>query len=263
MAEKPHAYLTEKDGVVTVTFDRPDKLNAISAEMTGLLWQAVREMRVRDDLRVLVIRAVGSYFTAGIDISGIDISERTPLQYLRDYREHTELYDAFEALDRPVILAAQGHCFGAGVEMAASCDFRLASSSATFRLPEINLAVIPGSGGISRVARLVGPQWVKWLAMAGQPIDAARAHAIGLVHEVYPQDELDDRVHEFAKHLAGLPRQAVGIAKLAVELCHNTDPSSARNVEQIANAVLAFGDEHKQRVAEFNDRSQPRRPPET
>jgi hypothetical protein len=72
---------------------------------------------------------------------------------------------------------------------------------------------------------------------------------------VYPEDELHDRVHAFAKQLAELPRQAVGIAKLAVNLCENTDPASARQVEQIANAVLAFGDEHKQRVAEFNERS--------
>jgi enoyl-CoA hydratase len=261
MTDSPHAQLTERDGVVTVTFDRPDKLNAISAEMTALLWDAVRLLQSRDDLGVLVIRAVGSYFTAGIDISGINISQRTPSQYLRDYREHTALYDAFEVLDRPVVLAAQGHCFGAGIEMAASCDFRLATPSATFRLPEINLAVIPGSGGISRVARLVGPQWVKWLAMAGQPIDAARAHAIGLVHEVYPDEEFHERVHQFAKRLAELPRQAVGIAKLAVELCSNTDPTSARNVEQIANAVLALGDEHKQRIAEFNERSQRRQQP--
>jgi enoyl-CoA hydratase/carnithine racemase len=90
--------------------------------------------------------------------------------------------------------------------------------------------------------------------MAGQSIDAERAREIGLVHEVYPDAEFHDRVHAFARHLAGLPRQAVGIAKLAVDLCENTDPTSARQVEQIANAVLAFGDEHKQRVAEFNER---------
>lgn len=255
MTETSPAHLTEKDGVVTVTFDRPDKLNAINAAMIELLWQAVSDMQTRDDLGALVIRAQGPYFTAGIDISGIDISERTMRQYLRDCREHTALYDAFERLDRPVILAAQGHCFGAGVEMAVSCDFRFAAPSATFRLPEINLAVIPGSGGISRLSRLVGPQWVKWLAMAGQALDAHRAREIGLVHEVYPDAEFHDRVHEFAKQLAALPRDAVGIAKLTAGLCENTDPASARHVEHIANATLTFGDEHKNRVAEFNERS--------
>lgn len=258
MTDTPHAHLSEQDGVLTVTFDRPDKLNAISAQMTGLLWDAIHALEVRDDLGALVIRAVGPYFTAGIDISGIVISERTPSQYRRDYREHTSLYDAFEALDKPVVLAAHSHCFGAGVEMAASCDFRFASPAATFQLPEINLAVIPGSGGISRITRLIGPQWAKWMAMAGQAVDAEQAFAIGLVHAVYPEDGFHERVHQFARHLVGLPRQAVGMAKLAVDLCVHTDLASARQVEQIANAVLAFGDEHKQRVKEFNDRSRRR-----
>lgn len=255
MTDTPHAHVSEQDGVLTVTFDRPDKLNAISAQMTGLLWDAVRALEDRDDLGVLLIRAVGPYFTAGIDISGIVISERTPSQYRRDYRDHTSLYDAFEALDKPVVLAAQGYCLGAGLEMAASCDFRFASPAATFQLPEIKLAVIPGSGGISRITRLVGPQWSKWLAMAGQAVDAELALAIGLVHAVYPEEGFHERVHQFARHLVGLPRQAVGMAKLTVDLCGHTDLASARQVEQIANAVLAFGDEHKKRVAEFNKRS--------
>jgi enoyl-CoA hydratase len=79
--------------------------------------------------------------------------------------------------------------------------------------------------------------------------------AIGLVHEVCPAEGLHDRVDAFARQLAGLPREAVGVAKLTVDLCANTDPASARHVEQLANAVLAFGDEHKQRVAAFNERS--------
>ncbi|CAN5119393.1 enoyl-CoA hydratase-related protein [soil metagenome] len=258
MTDTPHAHLAEQDGVLTVTFDRQDKLNAISAEMTALLWDAVQQMETRDDLGVLVIRAHGPYFTAGIDIAGIDISERTPSQYRRDYRQHTSLYDAFEALDKPIVVAAQGHCLGAGVEMAASCDFRFAARSATFQLPEITLAVIPGSGGISRVARLVGPQWAKWLAMAGEPVDAERALMIGLVHDVYPEDGFHGRVQDFARHLARLPRQAVGIAKMAIDLSTSTDQASARQLEQLANAVLALGDEHKKRVAAFNERGRQR-----
>jgi enoyl-CoA hydratase len=259
MTEAPHATLTQQDSVLTLTFDRQDKLNAISGAMTDLLWEAVRRLATDDDLGVLVIRAIGPYFTAGIDIGEIVISERTPSQYLRDYRKHTKLYDELETIDKPVVLAAQGRCFGAGVEMAVSCDFRFASATATFQLPEINLGVIPGSGGTSRLSSLVGPQWAKWLAMAGQPIDAQRALMIGLVHDVYPDEEFHDRVHEFATQLASLPREAVGIAKVAIDTCTKTDPASARQIEQLANMTLAFGDEHKQRVAAFNVRSAQRR----
>lgn len=253
------ATLTEHDAVLTVTLDRPDKRNAISNEMTAVLWDSVRTVATREDLRVLVIQAVGEYFTAGIDVGEIVVSERSLSQYRRDYRDHTLLYDEFEALDKPVILAAQGPCFGAGLEMATSCDFRFASAAATFALPEIHLAVIPGSGGTSRLTKLVGPQWAKWLAMAGQTIDAERALAIGLVHDVYPADGFHDRVHEFAQKLVTLPREALGIAKVAIDMCAEADPRSARYVEQLANAALALGPEHKQRVAAFAERSARRR----
>lgn len=251
MNDAAQATLVEADGVLTVTFDRQDKLNAISPQMTALLWDAARALADRDDIRVLVIRALGPYFTAGIDIGAIDDSARTPSKYRRDYREHHLLYDEFEAIEKPIVLAAQGHCLGAGVEMAGSCDFRLASADATFRLPEIDLAVIAGSGGTSRLTRLLGPHWAKWLAMAGQPVDADRALMMGLVHDVYPSSDFHDRVHEFARKLVALPREALGVAKLAIDICANTDPATARNVERLANTALVFGDEYQRRLATF------------
>src|SRR6266568_163632 len=124
MATTSHALVEEKDAILTVTFDRPDKLNAISPEMTAVLWGAVHALQQRDELRVLVIRAVGPYFTAGYDIAQIDEGEVSPSRYRANYLEHHRLYDAMEELDKPIVLAAQGKCLGAGVEMSGSCDFR-------------------------------------------------------------------------------------------------------------------------------------------
>ncbi|MCU1646115.1 MAG: acyl-CoA hydratase [Nocardia sp.] len=259
MVASSHATVDDRDGVRTITFDRQDKLNAISPSMTEVLWDAVHALRERDDLRVLVIRAVGPYFTAGYDITDIDEQERPPSRYRNDYLEHHRLYDAMEELDKPIILAAQGKCFGAGVEMSGSCDFRFAAADAIFKLPEINLAVIAGSGGTSRMTRLLGQHWAKWLAMAGQPVDAQRALMIGLVHDVYPADEFHDRVHEFAVGLTRLPREALGLAKIAINMCANTDPATARDVERLTNNVLVYGQEYKQRVAAFKEHSARRR----
>jgi enoyl-CoA hydratase/carnithine racemase len=261
MAE-PHAKLSSASGVLTVTIDRQDKLNAISPDVTAILWQAARALAAEPQHRVLVIRAVGRYFTAGIDIGAMDReSAPTPSAYRASYRDHHLLYDEFEATEKPIVLAAQGPCLGAGVEMAVSCDFRLASDAASFRLPEIDLAVIAGSGGTSRVTRLVGPHWAKWLAMAGQPIDAVDAKQIGLVHAVYPAAEFDDRVDAFVQSLVALPSQALGLAKLSIDMCANTDPTTARNIERLANTTLVLGDEHRRRVEEFQQRSARRAAP--
>jgi enoyl-CoA hydratase len=196
-----------------VTIDRPAKLNAISPEVTATLWEATRALGDREDLRVMVITSVGRYFTAGIDLAHIPGDRRggqipSDVAYRRQYREHHLLYDEFEAIEKPIVLAAQGPCLGAGVEMAASCDFRLAAESAYFELPEIRLGVLAGSGGTSRVTRLVGPHWGKWMAMAGQRVGSEQAKSIGFVHDVYPDGAFATHVEEFARQLVAIPGEA-------------------------------------------------------
>ncbi|HET6950205.1 MAG TPA: enoyl-CoA hydratase/isomerase family protein [Acidimicrobiales bacterium] len=252
----PHAQLTEDEGVITVTFDRQDKRNAISPEMTALLWEAATALAERDDLRVLVITNRGPFFSAGIDIASLALDAPASRAYAQqalraNYARHHALYDTFESIEKPIVLAANGHCYGAGLEMAVSCDFRLASAATTFRLPEIALGVIAGSGGSSRLARLVGPHWAKWLAMANQQVDAEQARQMGLVHDVYPTEEFEERVRAFAHELIALPAEALGVAKLAVDLAADVDRTSQRHIDRLANTSLMQSDEFRQRTARF------------
>jgi enoyl-CoA hydratase/carnithine racemase len=162
-----------------------------------------------------------------------------------------------EQIEKPIVLAAQGPCFGVGVELGVSCDFRLASDASTFALPEVaNLAVLPGSGGISRLTRLVGPHWARWLAMAGQVVDAEEARTIGLVHAVYPASEFAERVQAFALHLAGLPREAVGLAKVAIDAAASIDRRTAREFDRLAQSTLLSSPDVTQRVDAFLSKKQ-------
>jgi enoyl-CoA hydratase/carnithine racemase len=256
VADQSHASVSEDGGIITVTIDRQAKRNAISPEVTRVLWEATRALASRPDLQVLVITAVGPYFTAGIDLGAVpgerDGERIQPgLDYRRTFREHHLLYDEFEALEKPIILAAQGHCFGAGVEMAASCDFRFAAEGVTFWLPEIGLGVLPASGGTSRLTRLVGPHWGKWMAMAGRKVDADQARAIGLVHDVFPPEELHEKVDAFARELCDIPADALGMAKLAVDMAADVDRTSARHIERFTNTVLTDTEEWRARTARF------------
>lgn len=254
-----HARITERDAVLTVTFTRDRKLNAIDDEMTAALWEGVRALRDREDIRVLVITAEGRYFSAGIDLKsergrGGGVTAATPSAgavFRKSYREHHLLYDEMEAIEKPVILAAQGPCLGAGLEMAGSCDFRFASPATRFRLPEVGLGTIAGSGGVSRITRLLGPHWAKWLAMAGEEIDAETARMIGLVHAIYPESGFAEKVHEFACRLAALPREAVGLSKVAIDAAASVDRNTARDIERIANTALIFSHEFQSRLAAF------------
>ena len=105
---------------------------------------------------------------------------------------------------------------------------------------------------------MLGVHWAKWLVMANQTVDAKRALAIGLVHDVYRVEGFHDRVHDFAVGLTRLPREALGLAKIAINMCANTDPATARDVERLTNNVLVQGAEYKGLVADFKSRSQRR-----
>jgi enoyl-CoA hydratase len=265
MSSPDASRIDEKDGILTVTLDRPAKLNAISPDITAMLWTAVERLRDTDEIRVLVIQALGRYFTAGIDLTaggrGVDAVSAT--DYRRVYRRHHLLYDEIEAVEKPVVIAVQGRCLGAGVEMAVSCDFRLAAQSASFALPEIRLGVIPGSGGVSRLTRLVGPHWARWLAWAGREVTAVQGVQIGLIHEVYPDDGFHESVHKFAADLAALPAEASAVAKLAIDLATDADRASARNIERLANTNLVFSEEHRSIVNRFRAASAARHAAET
>lgn len=241
----------DKNGIIALTLNRPAKRNAMTIAMREAIFDAVDELRDRDDLRVLLIRANGPFFTAGIDIVEHQQrfpSTRTMQEFRRDYRRNIHRYfDEMEAVEKPVVMAINGPCLGLGVEMAGAVDFRLASTEARFGLPEVDLGMIAGSGGTSRIVRLCGVGWTKWLGMAGEQMDAQTALIAGLVQAVWPTDEFDDRVWAFCKKLAAKPADAVGVAKLAIDLCKDLDRSGGRTVERIANTPLVLRD-NRQRI---------------
>jgi enoyl-CoA hydratase len=254
---EPHASISATDDILTVTIDRQSKRNAISPEVTEMFWQATRMLGERDDLRCLVITARGEYFSAGIDLASAPRFDfKSDVQpgwkFRKYYRRHHLLYDEIEALEKPVILAAQGHCLGAGFEMALSCDFRFCSTRAAWQLPEVNIGLIPGSNGTTRLTRIVGPHWAKYLAMAGQRIGADKALAIGLVHDVFEEEILLDRVYAFCRELTKIPAETLGVAKLSVDLAADIpDRNAQRHVDRIANTTLIASDEFTKRTERF------------
>lgn len=255
--------------MLTFTVTRDAKRNAFSNAILDGLRAAVTDLADDADLRVLVIAAEGRYFTSGVDIAeiadppGVDADGTVHGQVLRrHYRKLHLLFDEIEACEKPVVLAAHGPCLGLGVELASSCDFRFASDAATFALPEVvNLAVIPGSGGISRLTRIVGPHWARWLALACETVTAERALLMGFVHEVWPAETFADNVAAFARRLASLPGEAVALAKLGIDIAASSDRTTARDFDRVANTVLLTSEDYVARVRAFNERSAARSQP--
>ena len=246
-----------EDGILTLTFTRDQKLNAISTEMVDAVREAVFQLGNDPEARVLVITAEGRFFSAGLDISQMPPErDKSGVTLRRIYRNLHLIFDEMEAIEKPIILAAQGPCLGVGLEMASSVDFRFASPRTYFSLPEIiTLGVIPGSGGISRFTRLVGPHWARWVAMAGKSIPAEQAKTIGLVHDVFEEDVFAESVQAFARDLRGLSKEALGLAKIAIDTAASADKITARNVDRMANTLLFKTEEYTNSVNAFNARS--------
>jgi enoyl-CoA hydratase/carnithine racemase len=229
-----------------LTLNRPAKRNAMTIAMREFIFAAVDDLRDREDLRVLLLRANGSFFSSGIDIvehQRLFPPSRTMQSFRRDYRRNIHRhFDEMEMVEKPVVMAINGPCLGLAVEMAGAVDFRLASSEARFGLPEVDLGMIAGSGGTSRIVRLCGVGWAKWMGMAGEQMDAQTALVAGLVQAVWPPDEFDERVRTFCRRLAARAVDAQGVAKLAIDLCKDLDRAGGRTVERIANTPLALRD---------------------
>jgi enoyl-CoA hydratase len=256
-----HLLQSERDGVLEVTLNRPDKYNAISDAMLDGLRGAIDTFGSRRELRVMLLRAAGKHFSTGVEIT----PEMTPdvestLDARAWYRKKFHaLFDEFEAIEKPVVAAHQGRCLGGALELSLSCDFRLAAKSAQYGLPEIDLGALPGSGGVSRLTRLAGPHWTRWLVMAGEQVSSDQALNMGFVHAVYGDDEFESRVRTFCAKLARQPYEVLGLAKLSIELAVDLDRAQARNVERIANSMLMTGAEHKALVSAFLERQAAKR----
>jgi len=251
---------TEHGPILEVVLNRPKKYNAINRAIANSLSDAVAEFRDRRDLRVLLIRANGKYFSAGADLTditrpdahGSSSAERS--WYRQGSGSFHPMFDEMEAIEKPIVVAHQGACFGGAFEMSLSCDFRLGAASATYRMPEIDIGCLPGSGGTSRLTRLIGPHWARWFVLAGETASADQALSMGLLHDVNPDDEFNERVMRFCAKLAALPPEAVALSKLTIELTADLDRQQARNVERLSNSILFLGDEHKGLIAAMIER---------
>lgn len=200
----------EVDGsVLTITLNRPDKLNAVTGEMSAALVEAVTWANDCDDIRSLVLTGAGDRsFSVGSDIRELDRYD-TPWEF----RNRTDYCDVLHRLRKPVVAALNGYAFGGGLETALLCDIRLASTTATFAAAEVKLGWIGGGGVSALLTRSIGPGNAAIMLMTGDPIDAERALAWGLVSELHPPQELLGRARALASTISQRPPIAVETAK--------------------------------------------------
>ncbi len=269
-AAGPRGYLIENDafdtiditmpveGIAKLTLNRPDKLNAFNSAMIGEIRAAMWRLNFDDSVRVIVITGAGRGFCTGRDVKELQGERGMPLPHYRAYvRANHDMLDDIETIEKPVIAAINGVCAGGGIELAASCDFRFASTGATFLLPEIFIGVIPASGACSRMIQMIGIENVKDLVMTGRTVDAAEIRSMGFVRTVAAPDQLETEAFEFAKLLMRGAPLAVGIAKHVTNTCQNVDTETGRVFERLAQSSLVGSKDSTEGVRSFIEKRPP------
>jgi len=214
MSAPPLIVETRSDAVAVVTLNRPEKLNAMNAELRGLLMETFDALADDRAVKVVVVHGAGNEaFVAGADVS--EFAARTPEEQ-REVYARRRVYETVADFPKPVIAAIHGHCLGGGCELALACDVRVADSTARIGQPEIRIGLIPGGGGTQRLARLVGPGQTLRIVLSGDPLDAAEAHRIGLVEVLAEEGRHLETALTLAGRMARWSPVALSLAKSAV-----------------------------------------------
>lgn len=220
----------KEDGVAWITINRPRVLNVLNAQAIDELARALEEAERDDEVRVVVITGEGDRaFCAGIDINEfVAMSPMKRREFTVSYRER--ILNRIRGMGKPVVAMVNGYALGAGCELTMACDLAVASESARFGQPEVNIGAIPGGGGTQLLPRHAGLKKAMELAMTGDLIDAREAERLGIVNRVVPPDKLKEAVKELSEKLKSKSPVALKLVKASIN----------KSVETLLPAGLAY-----------------------
>lgn len=245
-----------KEGLFTITINRPDKLNALNKDVIDELGKAIDEVYGNEEIKTVLITGAGEKaFVAGADISEFTSLDTAGGEALAE-KGHRTVFDKIENAPKPVVAAVNGFALGGGCELAMACHFRTAGENAKFGQPEVNLGLIPGYGGTQRLVRLIGKGKAMELMMTGDMISAAEAHTLGLINHVFPAADL---LAETEKLLYKIQSKAPLAVSKVIQLVNE---AATGNPEGFAQEIREFGacfatEDMKEGTAAFLEKRKP------
>ncbi|MGH7826113.1 MAG: enoyl-CoA hydratase-related protein [Candidatus Binatia bacterium] len=246
--------IVERDGPVgIVTLNRPQQLNALSYGLVKDLSLAMLDLDQDDAVRVIIVTGGEKVFAAGADIK--EMADLGPFD--NPVQERLAYRDQINQISKPVIAAVSGFALGGGCELAMSCDIIIAAETARFGQPEVNLGIIPGSGGTQRLTRTIGKYRAMEMILAGEFLSATDAERLGLVNRVVPVELLLEEARGLAKKIAAKPVLAVKAAKEAVLKSANAPLDEGLEYERKSFYLLLSSEDRKEGMRAFLEKRKP------
>lgn len=239
----------DSQGILTLTLNRPEKLNALSSEVLDALEESFHSAKINPKVKALIITGHGKAFCAGADISRLaECTAQTGYEFAC---RGQEIFRLLETLGKPSLAAVNGFAFGGGCELAISATLRIASTKAQFGQPEVKLGVIPGYGGTQRLGRLIGKGRTLDLCLTGRFINAETALNWGLVSEVVEPEALLDRGKTLLHGILSMAPLAVASVMEVIDHGYDLSLTEALHLEAIHFAKVCASADKKEGVAAF------------
>jgi len=250
-----HILFNIKDKIAWLTFNRPEQLNAMNAQMMNEIIHALRAIDAAspDEVRVAVITGAGKAFMAGADIK--EYAQQTKSQFAAFQSTGYSLYDTIENNTKPVIAALNGYAFGGGLEIALSCDMIVSIEGAKMGLPEILLNLIPGGGGTSRLAKKIGSNRTNEIVMSGRTLLAEEMYGFGIINHIYPAGQFIEKVTEFAASFTNKLHDRLLMIKQITHQTLEGIPAAAQEMESKSLVRFYESAEGQERIQEFYKKS--------
>jgi enoyl-CoA hydratase len=246
--------LVTKEGAIgIVQLNRPKVLNALNFEIMSELVSGLEELDRDAAVNVIILTGGERAFAAGADLA--EMSQITPVDLLLGRR--FELWDRIRKISKPIIAAVSGYCLGGGNELAMNCDIVVASESASFGQPEVNVGIIPGAGGTQRLPRVVGKYKAMEMILTGKSISADEAYRIGLVNHVVPPESLMEEAKKIATDIASKPPISIRSAKEAILKAQDTTLEVGLEFERKAFYMLFATEDGKEGMKAFLEKRKP------
>ena len=236
-----------------LTLNRPDKLNALSIELMKQLVAGLEAFDEDDNIYVIILAGSERAFAAGADIN--DMVETTPVEQYK--RNQFARWDKIRRVSKPIVAAVSGFALGGGCELAMMCDIIVASDTAQFGQPEINIGVMPGAGGTQRLIRAVGKATAMDVILSGRFLNAQEALQYGLVSRVVPREHFLTEAMRIAGELAKKPPIALRLAKESVLKAHEAGLSNGLEYERKLFFMLFSTEDQKEGMRAFIDKRKP------
>jgi len=239
MEFKTVAY-AEKDGILHVKLNRPEKRNAMSFELIREVQQCFAEVAPKSSAEVVLLSGEGKCFSGGTDLNSFQLG-MSAADLRRGVRMFQAMFNEIELLEKPVIALIHNYCFGGALEMVLACDLRICTPDATFNIPEVNMGMVPDGGGSQRLSRVIGLGRAKELILTGRTIGAEKAERWGLVNEIVKVEDLEKTGIAWAKEIMANGMVSVGLAKRNIDMSYNMSIHDALECAGMAQS-LAMSD---------------------